>query len=103
MFHDKYDNNHIAHNSATTYVTGHKNTTSTKNMGTNINQYCIATSKSSPWMVACTYKIQRIMKNPDHKDHIKAQKDIESLPLHRILTNWGCDWLMSWSGFSLGE
>lgn len=47
MFHDKYDNNHIAHNSATTYVTGNKNTTSTKYMGRNINRQCIATKKEN--------------------------------------------------------
>lgn len=44
-FLDGFDSNHMTHNSATTYVTGHKNTTSTKYMGTNINRQCFATTK----------------------------------------------------------
>lgn len=46
-FLDGFDSNHMTHNSATTYVTGHKNTTSTKYMGTNINRQCIATTTTT--------------------------------------------------------
>ena len=92
MFHDKYDNNHIAHNSATTYVTGHKNTTSTKYMGRNINRQCIATKKENSTLKVvhewgCVHTKQNSKNYEEPRSNQSTKTEIESLPLYRIFTN----------------